>query len=279
MWVDWQGREEAIDAPRRTYNYPRISPDGTKVALDIRDQENDIWIWDVARETLTRLTFDPGSDRFPVWTPDGRRIAFTSMRAGPSNLFWQRRMDRPRRAADGERNEQNPTSFSPAGTSLVFYEVTSSTARDIVVLPLEGQRRATPLVQTTFEERDAEVSPDGRWVAYRIERVRPVRNLRATLPRGRRGPLAGVDRRRHAAALGAERARAVLPRRAGAADGRANSTRPNVCGRQAADRVRGPYFTGGGRSYDVSPDGRRFLMIKDAPPTGDTSTPPQRRRP
>ena len=71
VWVDREGREEPLPAEPRAYTYPRISPDGTRVALDVRDQERDIWIWDVARETLTRLTFDAGPDFYPVWTPDG----------------------------------------------------------------------------------------------------------------------------------------------------------------------------------------------------------------
>ena len=57
--MDRSGKEEALAAESRAYVYPRISPDGSQVALDVRDQENDIWIWDFARETLTRLTFDP----------------------------------------------------------------------------------------------------------------------------------------------------------------------------------------------------------------------------
>jgi len=66
----------------RACAYPRLSPDGKRVALDVRDQQNDIWIWDLARETLTRVTFDAGLDTWPVWTPDGRRIVFDSARAG-----------------------------------------------------------------------------------------------------------------------------------------------------------------------------------------------------
>ena len=89
VWVDRNGGEEAIPAPPRAYLYPRISPDGMQVALDVRDQENDIWIWSVARRTLTRLTFDPGLDRYPVWRPlpDGRGVRFRRGRGGPPNLF------------------------------------------------------------------------------------------------------------------------------------------------------------------------------------------------
>jgi serine/threonine-protein kinase len=97
VWVDRMGREELLPLPLRAYQYPRISPDGTRVALDIRDQEQDIWIWDFARQTLTRLTFDPTPDRFPVWTVDGRRVLFAANRVGIANLF-RRRTARGRRS-------------------------------------------------------------------------------------------------------------------------------------------------------------------------------------
>ena len=93
VWVDRQGREEPVAAPPRDYVQPRISPDGTRVVLDVRDQEDDLWIWDLVRETPTRFTFDPGQDWYPVWTPDSQRIVFGSSRAGDRNLFWK--------AADG----------------------------------------------------------------------------------------------------------------------------------------------------------------------------------
>ena len=65
MWVDRQGRETPIPAPPRAYLYPRLSPDGTRVAVSHTDQERDIWVWDLGRTTLTRVTFDPGFDRYP----------------------------------------------------------------------------------------------------------------------------------------------------------------------------------------------------------------------
>ena len=71
VWVDRAGHEDPINVPARGYTYARLSPDGTRVALDVRDEQNDIWIWDLARQTLQQLTNDPGSNRSPVWTPDG----------------------------------------------------------------------------------------------------------------------------------------------------------------------------------------------------------------
>ena len=82
VWVDRQGHEESTRMPVRAYTYPRFSPDGSRIAFDIRDQENDIWIWNVSRGGLTRFTFDPGFDQQPLWTVDGRRIIFGSSRVG-----------------------------------------------------------------------------------------------------------------------------------------------------------------------------------------------------
>jgi Tol biopolymer transport system component len=82
VWVDRQGGQEAINVPPRAYAYARLSPDGTRVALDARDQQNDIWIFDLKRGTLQRLTTDPGLNRGPIWTPDSQRVAFSAEREG-----------------------------------------------------------------------------------------------------------------------------------------------------------------------------------------------------
>ena len=126
VWVDRTGKEEQIAAPTRSYEAPRVSPDGLQLALAITDEESDIWIWDLSRASrLRRLTFDPGVDTFPVWTPDGQRIVFGSQSGGPLNIWWK--------AIDGtgpaERltdspNNQWPTSVSSDGTEVVLTEST-----------------------------------------------------------------------------------------------------------------------------------------------------------
>jgi Tol biopolymer transport system component len=93
-----------------------------RVALAIADQQNDIWFWELARKTLTRFTFDPGPESYPVWTPDGRRVIFGSARDGKPNLFWQ--------AADGSGTVERLTTrstfpqqaftVSPDGSRVVF---------------------------------------------------------------------------------------------------------------------------------------------------------------
>ena len=189
VWVTRGGKEEPVPAPPRPYQYLRLSPDGTRVALDVFDVNNrDIWIWDLARRTLMRLTFDSASDRAPVWTPDSRRIIFSSDRAGVGKLFWQ--------AADGTGNAhaltdrggvQFPTSVSPDGTRLVLREGTpGGTSVDLMKLALGGNGSVEPLIRTAFRETNGEISPDGRWLAYQSEvssryeiYVRPFPNIDA----------------------------------------------------------------------------------------------------
>ncbi len=170
-WVDRNGGETAIKAPARPYRYPRLSADGQRITVDTFDEELDVWIWNLAGETLTRLTADAAADSYGVWTPDGGRVIFNSTRAGSrgigiGNLYWQ--------ASDGtgaaERltdspNNQVPNAVSQDGTKLVFREDTAK-GSDLLLLPLQGERRAQPLVQTPFTERNADISPDGRWLAY-----------------------------------------------------------------------------------------------------------------
>jgi serine/threonine-protein kinase len=165
VWVDRDGRETPVPARPRPYQEFNLSPDGTRVAVRVQDPAPDIWIYDLERQTETRLTFDPGTELFPTWTPDGRRVAFGGDRVP---LSW--------RAADGtgavevlaeirEEPNRRPQAFSPDGKTLVF-EVFPTPAR-LSRLTLEGSRTVTPLLSdTTINQRNAVLSPDGRWLAY-----------------------------------------------------------------------------------------------------------------
>jgi len=169
VWVDREGQEEPLAAEPQGYQGPRISPDGSRLAITVNASGgSDVWIYDLEREILTRLTFDPAADHYPVWTPDGQRIVFDSGRAGAEaghNLFWK--------AADGtgqvERlttspNNQTANSFSPDGKRLVFIEPVAPNA--LQVLSMEGERTSQPLFQSQLSEAQARISPDGHWIAY-----------------------------------------------------------------------------------------------------------------
>lgn len=146
-----------------TSQHPRFSPDGKQVAIA---SQNDLWIYDMAAGTRRRLTFSETNDEYPVWTPDGRFIAFSSNRKGPFDLHWKR--------ADGSgeaqllfANQYNKwqASFSPDGRLLAFYEITPSTQRDIWILSLEDHT-ASPFIVTPYNERAPMFSPDGQFLAY-----------------------------------------------------------------------------------------------------------------
>jgi Tol biopolymer transport system component len=166
VWVKRDGAEQPLAAPARVYISPRLSPNGQRIAVGIQEQGTQVWLYDLSRETPTRLTFDGETNGAPLWTPDGKRIAFQSNREGPVNLFWQ--------LADGsgaiERLTtseylQAPSSWSPDGQLLAFVELNPTTGLDIWVLRL-SDRKAQPFLRTPFNEATPRFSPDGRWLAY-----------------------------------------------------------------------------------------------------------------
>jgi len=281
VWVDRSGKEEPVAAPPRTYVTPRTSPDGTRVALSSLDEEQDLWIWDLRRAMLTRQTVDPGQDWFPVWTPDGRRIIFSSSRSGQFNIWWQ--------AADGtgtaerlttnDHVQQFVTGITPDGKAVVFAEVGLSTMGvDLLQLVLDGTHRVTPLLQTKFDERNGIVSPDGRWLAYESNSsgrfeiyVRPFPNVGGgqwqVSTTGATRPL-WARSGKELFYIGADGTLLRVPVEASGATWNAGTPLKLLERR---------YYTGdgasGARAYDVSPDGQRFLMIK-APGTDAGAAPP-----
>ncbi len=164
-WVDRKGAEQPLKAAAHGYRSPKVSPDGRRVAVSIEEQGTQIWTYDLDRETLTRLTFQGSANGFPVWTPDGKRIAFQSNSAGRQNLFWQ-----PSDGSGGSERlsisefTQAANSFSPDGQLLAFTD-TSPNGRDIWVLRL-SDRKAQPFLKTPAEDGAPGFSPDGRWLAY-----------------------------------------------------------------------------------------------------------------
>ncbi len=165
VWVDEHGLASPVLAARHGYQGVRVSPDHGRLALSIVDgADPGIWIYDLARGTLSRATPDRGNDH-AVWHPDGH-IAFTSTRSGPWNLFSQQ----PDATGEAERlttspHWQWPTSWSPDGRLLAYTEVDPTTNPDIWVLERDGGRRHV-FVATPARETNAVFAPDGRWLAY-----------------------------------------------------------------------------------------------------------------
>ena len=170
VWVDRKGNETPITAPPDSYLFPKISPDGKRVALSVQffSSGGYISIWDLVGNKMDRLTFDEAEDSFPLWSPDGKRIAFLSRREEKGFVYWK--------AADNTGTEEllvsgsspniGPSSWANDGKSLIFMEQSPGTNADIGEIMMEGDRVKKPLLYENNNEIDPQVSPDGRWMAY-----------------------------------------------------------------------------------------------------------------
>jgi Tol biopolymer transport system component len=252
-------------------------PDGTRVLLEVRDQASDIWIWYLERETLERVTLEPTFEESGVWA-DGKTVIYASSRLGapnaPRSLF--------RRPSDGTGTPEQliqgtvvqfPSTVTPDGTALIFRaetppsKVGSRPAYDLFLLPLEGERRARPLLATPFDELNAAVSPNGQWLAYESNEsglneiyLRPFPNVDAgkqqVSTNGGTHPLWA----RNGQELFYESMGTLMrvPVKTGATFERGTPEKV-FDAPYFVPQLRGPP----GRMYDVSADGQRFLMIKE----------------
>jgi serine/threonine-protein kinase len=266
VWVDRNGRTRpAFDEPGG-YEWPNISPDGERVAVNNRTRDGKIGIWllDLERGSRSRLTH-AGNDIIPVWTPDSERIAFGSTRGASRvcNLYWK--------PADGSRDatlldqSDHPRfagSWSPDGKLLAFVEWHPRTMRDIWLLDAQDPGESTPILQTEYDEFSPLFSPDGRWLAYNSNESGRYEIYVESFPRGRGRWLvsAGGGTEPVWSADGSElfyrkgEAMFVVPVRF-------TPTFSAGAPQRLFERSlkRGIYDS---LSYDVSPDGREFLMIE-----------------
>jgi eukaryotic-like serine/threonine-protein kinase len=267
VWVDRSGREAPLGTPAAQYVYPRVSPDGRRIALDVTGPNRDIWIWDTTRRVLERFTTDPTENMLPTWSPDGRQLAFASGVTGVPNMFIQP-IDGSRPAAPLRNSPflNQPLSFAADGR-LIFTESVPGRGRDIKALRLDTQA-VEGLIETDAEDVSPEVSPDGRWLAYMSDEsgqfeiyVRPYPFVgggrwKVSL-NGGRSPLWSRDGR-ELFYRDFEGALITVP---------VASTRTFVPGTPSTVFPASRTYLGfgsaiGARNYDVSLDGRRFLMIK-----------------
>jgi serine/threonine protein kinase len=278
VWVDRKGQESPIEAPPHIYAYPKISPDGTKVAVTANISNNtDIWIWDLLRKTLTRLTFDPGPDLQPIWTLDGEKVLFNALLVR-NGIYWK--------AANGTGEEEklvsepnralNPFSWSVDGKNLVV----SSSADlkfDISMVSMEGERPIIPLLQTEYNEAHPQVSPDGRWLAYCSNEsgnvevyVRPFPDMNAgrwqVSTSGGNSPRWSPDSRELFYLVGETETEAVM----------VVSVETEPTFKPGTPQILFPAryvgaFPANGIPWDIHPDGKRFLMMKAPESTTETA--------
>jgi Tol biopolymer transport system component len=184
-------------SPPRPFVQPRFSPDGNRIAVATSGKSRDIWVLDIGRGGLIKLTSD-GSNGSPVWTPDGERIIYRSGSRGPDNLFW--------RPSDGtgtperistSRNHQVPASCSPDGETLVLYDLQRESENPrstrLETLSLRsGAQKPMPFIESGLWLSGADVSPDGQWIAYATnEAGREQTYVQAFGRPGQRQPVSG----------------------------------------------------------------------------------------
>jgi Tol biopolymer transport system component len=277
VWVDRDGQEELLKAPTNRYAFPKISPDEKQVALTIIGGNDDIYTWDLVRKSLTRITFDDGSDRIPLWTPDGKRIVFYSTRERtPGGIYWKAAngVGEAEQIASDPNRMLIPYSWSSDGNTLVMQEAyqevdTGITKIDVGILSMEGDRTHKPLLQKDSIESHPAVSPDGRWIAYCSDEsgqaeiyVRPFPKVNEgkwqISTGGGNSPLWSPDGRELFYLVGRETTEAAMRV--------AVETEPTFkCGTPEV-LFRGTYvgFYPADFPWDIHPDGTRFLMMKEA---------------
>ena len=277
-WLSLTGQETLTAMPERVYGTVRLSPDGTRIAVEVTDEDGnlDIWIWRLDDGPLTRLTFDGAADLDPMWTPDGSRIVFHSLRDG-GGLFWkaadgtgavERLMDG---ASSAATRAIRPLDWSPDGR-LLFDRggiVGPTGGRDIGMLTLEGERAISMLVASEdYTEQNPALSPDGRWLAYVSTEsgqfevyVRPFPNIDdgkwQVSTRSGRSPVWSPDGSRLYYDDQDSQRRLIM-----VSEVETSGTFTPGTPTEAVD-VTG-YSSLGGRPFELAPDGERFLVRKPA---------------
>jgi serine/threonine-protein kinase len=261
--VDRDGSVELLLLPTEAYGTFRLSPDGSQLAAEIQDGSHDIWIFDLLSLSRRRVTFD-GDNGFPLWSPDGRWVAYVSNRSEQWNLY--------RRRADGSGNaerltrsseRQVPFSWSPDGKWLAFTQYSRKGRGDIWLLPLTPGATPEPFRESPFHESVPVFSPDGRSIAYvSDESGRPEIYVE-------RWPRSG-QRQRISVRGGEEpswspRGDELLYR-----EGNRWMVVPLQTGKPVL-LFEGDYVHPFGRSYDVAPDGQKLLLVQRqlTPPSGE----------
>jgi serine/threonine-protein kinase len=273
VWVQRDGSETVVPIEPASYTRASLSPDGGRIALALATvDQRDVWIHEIARGTLMRLTLDPAIDTAPIWSPDGRFVAFRSERDG-GGIFLKRAdgsgADERLTRSDGpSRPAHTPYAFTPDGRTLLFAELRSYSDQGIAAVELGPPPRVSVVLDGPFAEARPALSPDGRWLAYQSdESGRFEIYLR---------PYPDVDRAR----LTVSTAGGTSPRWSATGrelfffDGRAmvavpiSPGEPLRVGHPTAMFEATRYAERLGPVYDVAPDGQRFLFLRATGPGG-----------
>ena len=263
QWIDEEGKTDPLDLPAAEYLAPRPSPDGTRVALGIVSEETgyvDIWIYHLTLETLTRLTFE-GNNNYPVWMPDSREILFSSTREGGGyNLY--------RKPADGSAPAERLSTFdglqiaydvSRDGALLTYSRIDQLGSISLWALPLEGDRRPRPFLETEFNDVSPAISPDGRWMAYYSDEQE--RNEIYVRPFPGPGGKWQVSRDGGKDPIWSRDGTRIFYRNGSKIMGVSTSTGDTFSAGTPEVQFEDEFHVGTGRHWGVSADGSRFLVM------------------
>jgi serine/threonine protein kinase/Tol biopolymer transport system component len=257
VWVDHRGMEQPVNALKLPLWSPRLSPDGQKIAYGAGDQ---VWVYDLSRGTNTPLIVE-GNAGTPIWIRDGNRLLFTCDKSLASNLFWQAYDgSSPMERLTTSKYAQFPGSLSSDGETVAFMEIRPDTGYDIAVLDLRS-KRVTPFLNSQFGELYPEFSPDGRWIAYSSDESK--RSEVFVRPFPGPGMKYQVSSEGGGMPLWARNGKQLFYRHQDQmwvvdvrTDGGFETSKPRLLFEKPG------YFLAVRRTYDLSLDGQRFLMVK-----------------
>ena len=272
-WLRRDGHREQLPLEPQNYGYAMVSPDGSRIAVERTTRGNrDIWIVDLKRMTQTQLTDGPTEEMLPVWSTDGTRVFFGSRRLGNFDVYSQAADGAsPARVEFAAPEFQVPIGATPDGKQLIVLD----RFRDLFLLDFARPAQLQPLLQSRFDERLGDVSPDGRWIAYESdESGKQFEVILRSLP--------DVDNRRDVISVGGGRYPRWGPKGSNElyyvhADGAmmAASIRLSPTFELGSSRKlfdwRKPVSRMSGRPYDVGPDGR-FLVTEAAETISERQT-------
>ena len=278
VWIGRDGEVEATLHEGRAYMSPRLSPDGTRLAVTITEATNlDVWILDLARGPLSRVTSHPGEDFGPVWSPDGSILAFASEigedhgESGPGLAWLRESGERPEQLlrTPGKGRHDFPTSWSPDGRWLAFVAQRPDGTDYLALLPAAEPHEPVPLLETPAVEHSPRFSPDGRWIAYVSDETgreevyvlpfeQPGRSVQISTDGGRE-PVWSKDGQELFYWSGDDFMAAKL-----GADPDLTADRPHLLFTGRFEKSKLGFQ---GANYDVSSDGRQFLMVRRKGPT------------
>ncbi len=263
--VDRHGVETPLTNIKRSYNHPRISPNGERVLYNINEK---IWIFDVVRDIQTPLTSGGTFNRFPSWTPDNKKVTFQSYRSNSYNIYWKRidGIGKAELLISGE-NIQAGGSWSKDGTLFAYYEVNPTTRRDIWVYTTRDCT-ATPFLNTPDDESTPVISPDGKWIAYTSNKTGQYEIYISPYPGP--GPGERISTQGGDQAVWAPDGRELFYREGNKMMVISVETQPSLKLGVPDLLFEKPYlFDSRNTQYDIHPDGNRFLMIKSEESTGN----------